>query len=46
MRRVHKFKKFLSSINVGDLPTCISDIEALIPDVEKIIADFKAGNET
>jgi len=44
MKRVHKFKKFLSTINVGDLPTCISDLEAAIPDVEKIIADFKAGN--
>jgi len=30
----------------NDLPTCISDIEAAIPDVEKIIADFKAGNYT
>ena len=27
-----------------DLPTCIADLEAAIPDVEKIIADFKAGN--
>ena len=44
MKRVHKFKKFLSTINVGDLPTCIADLEAAIPDVEKIIADFKAGN--
>jgi tetratricopeptide (TPR) repeat protein len=41
---IHKFKKFLSKINVGDLPTCIADIEASIPDLEKIIADFKAGN--
>jgi len=44
MKRVHKFKKFLSSITVGDLPTCISDIEALIPGVESVIADFKAGD--
>ena len=27
-----------------DLPTCIADIEAIIPDLEKVIADFKAGN--
>ena len=27
-----------------DLPTCISDLEAMIPDAEKIIADIKAGN--
>jgi hypothetical protein len=44
MKRVHRMKKFLSKINVGDLPTCISDIEGAIPDLEKIIADFKAGN--
>jgi len=44
MKRVHKFKKFLSTITVGDLPTCISDIEALIPGVESVIADFKAGD--
>jgi hypothetical protein len=31
---------------VGDLPTCIADIEGLIPGVEKVIADVKAGNET
>ena len=30
--------------NYKDLPTCIADIEAAIPDVEKVIADFKAGN--
>jgi hypothetical protein len=30
--------------HVEDLPTCIADLEAAIPDVEKIIADFKAGN--
>jgi exonuclease VII small subunit len=30
--------------NVKDLPTCISDIEAAIPGLEKVIADFKAGN--
>jgi hypothetical protein len=29
-----------------DLPTCIADLEGAIPDVEKIIADFKAGNYT
>jgi len=44
MRKVHKVKKFLSKINVGDLPTCIADIEASLPDLEKVIADFKAGN--
>jgi len=38
--------KSLTSEKVGDLPTCISDIEAMIPDVEKVIADFKAGNTT
>jgi phage tail sheath gpL-like len=31
---------------VGDLATCISDIEAMIPGVEKVIADVKAGNES
>ena len=30
--------------NPEDLPTCISDIEGMIPDLEKVIADFKAGN--
>jgi len=39
-----RLRKFLSKINVGDLPTCIADIEAAIPDLEKVIADFKAGN--
>jgi len=44
VHRLHKFKKLLLKINVGDLPTCIADLEAMIPDVEKVIADFKAGN--
>jgi hypothetical protein len=39
-----KLRNFISKINVGDLPTCIADIEAAIPDLEKVIADFKAGN--
>jgi hypothetical protein len=30
----------------GDLATCISDIEAMIPGVEKVITDVKAGNES
>jgi len=48
----HKFMKAIKRAqkmnvdNIRDLPTCISDIEALIPGVEKIIADFKAGNES
>jgi len=44
MHVLHKVNKFISKINVGDLPTCISDLEAMLPAVEKIIADFKAGN--
>jgi len=39
----HKKMEFRGK-NVGDLPTCIADIEGAIPDVEKIIADIKAGN--
>jgi len=40
-------KKNLFKINkVGDLATCIADIEGLIPGVEKVIADVKAGNES
>jgi len=31
---------------VEDLATCITDIEGLIPGVEKVIADVKAGNES
>jgi hypothetical protein len=34
----------IKNANPEDLPTCISDIEGLIPGVEGIIADFKAGN--
>jgi len=34
----------LKNGNPDDLPTCISDLEAMIPYVEKVIADFKAGN--
>jgi hypothetical protein len=34
MRKLHHFKKFLSKINVGDLPTCIADLEAMIPAAE------------
>ena len=37
-------KSKLSVSKVGDLPTCIADVEALIPGVEKAIADIKAGN--
>jgi hypothetical protein len=37
----HGMKKFE---NPKDLPTCIADLEAMIPGVEAIIADFKAGN--
>jgi hypothetical protein len=36
----------IKNINLKDLPTCISDIEALIPGVESVIADFKAGDYT
>jgi hypothetical protein len=47
-RRQHHAIKIIESMNklkhVQELPTCISDIEALIPDLEKVIADFKAGN--
>ena len=32
-------------MKLKDLPTCISDIEAMIPGVEGLIADIKAGNE-
>ena len=35
---------FVSAEQVRDLPTCIADVEALIPGVEKAIADIKAGN--
>jgi hypothetical protein len=41
IKLIETFKGFR---NVKDLPTCISDIEALIPGLEKVIADFKAGN--
>jgi len=34
----------LKTGNPEDLPTCISDIEALIPGVESVIADFKSGD--
>ena len=27
-----------------DMPTCIADLEGLLPTAEKIIADLKAGN--
>ena len=30
---------------VGDMATCIADIEGLIPGIEKVIADLKAGNQ-
>jgi hypothetical protein len=30
--------------NVEDLPTCISDIEPLIPEIDRIITDIRAGN--
>jgi hypothetical protein len=30
---------------VGDMQKCIDDIEGLIPGVEKVIADLKAGNQ-
>jgi hypothetical protein len=36
----------MTQVRQLDLPTCIADIEAIIPDVEKVIADFKAGNYT
>ena len=35
----------LDKLSLRDLPTCIADIEGMIPDVEKVIADIKAGNE-
>jgi hypothetical protein len=44
MHKLGKMKHHLSKINVGDLPTCIADLEAMLPGVESIIADFKAGN--
>jgi len=46
MKKIAHLKKFLGGVQLGDLPTCITDIEGLIPEVEKIIADFKAGNES
>jgi hypothetical protein len=39
-----KIMDVLNAANPEDLPTCISDIEGLIPGVEGLIADFKAGN--
>jgi len=43
--RIMKIVDIISKVSkVQDLPTCISDIEALIPGVEGLIADFKAGN--
>jgi len=44
MSKMIHMKEKLMKINVGDLPTCISDIEALIPGLESVIADFKAGD--
>jgi hypothetical protein len=41
------FDKITKALKTGkpkDLPTCISDIEGIIPDLQKVIADFKAGN--
>ena len=35
---------FVSAEQVS--PTCIADVAALIPELEIIIADFKAGNES
>jgi len=32
--------------NLKDLPTCIADIETLVQDGEKIVADYKAKNVT
>jgi hypothetical protein len=43
-QKVEKIINKLKSANPEDLPTCISDIEALIPGVESVIADFKAGD--
>jgi hypothetical protein len=41
---IQKIRYTLKNGNPDDLPTCISDLEAMIPDVEKVIADFKAKN--
>jgi hypothetical protein len=43
-RTMSKFLRAIENADPNDLPTCISDLEAMIPDVEKVIADFKAGN--
>ena len=34
----------MKNANPEGLLTCIADLEAIIPDVEHIIAEFKAGN--
>jgi hypothetical protein len=44
MERLGNWRKFIDQVHLGDLPTCIADVEALIPGVEKAIADIKAGN--
>ena len=36
---------FVSAEQVRDLPTCIADVEALIPEVEKKIAEIKSENQ-
>jgi hypothetical protein len=41
---VQKIKYTMKNANPEGLLTCIADLEALIPDVEHIIAEFKAGN--
>jgi hypothetical protein len=44
IKTIKKVAFALKNGNPEDLPTCISDIEGLIPGVEGLIADFKAGN--
>jgi hypothetical protein len=46
MSKMTQLKKSLTINKLRDLPTCIADIEALIPGIEKVIADVKAGNES
>ena len=45
----HKMMKLMKTVESGnpeDLPTCIADLESMIPGVEKVIADFKSGDYT
>lgn len=43
---IKKIEQILKYGKPEDLTTCIADVEGLIPGVEKVIADFKAGDYT